>query len=127
MSVTIGETLAFLKKCKQDKPLYLLGRGSASSHLRSWRGSYEHLSISPNVGGEITVGEFTKALGAMLGQTITGYKGGDYIVRADTELYADAWSEYTDHRIIGGTEYRASVDLNIEMENPKRGWEHCDE
>jgi hypothetical protein len=123
-SVTVGETLRFLAKCRPASKVLISGRGNASDRFLSWRGSYEQLSISPDAEKEITVSDFYTALHDMLGQTITGWKGGDYTVGEQTELYADPWGAYTDHRIVGGSEYRNHVCLNIEIEKPGTGWEH---
>ncbi len=128
-SVTVGETIKFLSMCKPNSVVEIDPKGYATLNLNSWRGSYEHLSISPTHDEKkvVTADQLCKSLSDMIGKHITGYKGGTYIVTGETSLYADEWGSYTDHRLIGGCEYKDRVVIHVEYPTRKSGWEHFTE
>ena len=66
--------------------------------LISWRGVYAELSLSHgDVGSTTTVGEALDDARKAVGGVFTGYKGGDFTMGPDSEVWAD------DYGSAGGT------------------------
>lgn len=60
--------------------------GQSISEPHSWRGDYEQISFEP-VTAKVTTAEILKQLDEIYGTLLTGYKGGEYYVGGDEELY----------------------------------------
>ena len=60
----------------------------------SWRGSYDELAFEPV--NDTTVGEMLGAAKSAIGQTYTGWKGGDFKMGLETSVnidYRGSWSD----------------------------------
>ncbi len=75
----------------------------------SYRGYYDQLAIEP--GGEITVGEMRARLRLAVGATMTGYKGGDYLMRLDTPVWSSPYGEASGLAVVGVVIRGGKADL----------------
>ena len=90
-TMSLGDIIAALKKAKPDA--YVLTypiEDLKLTTLASWRGIYEHLAI----GYELCDGawgfkaaDLLAECEAAIGQTFTGYKGGDYVMGLNTPVW----------------------------------------
>jgi hypothetical protein len=82
--------------------------------FRSYRGFYEDLALgyeSYDRGLSISALDLYNRASDMLGKTITGYKGGDYLVDRDTRLWVANWGEATDTAIVDVIESDTNIVL----------------
>jgi hypothetical protein len=92
--ITLGELIAKLEAKDAAAELavqyfdQVLGYGNAESY----RGYYSDLSIDPISGSLGTVADALKDLRAAVGQTFTGYKGGEYKMTNRTLVWVAQWS-----------------------------------
>jgi len=62
--------------------------------IDSWRGSYEELAFEYSDGENILiVRQLLKLLKGTVGRTLTGYKGGEYLMGKITPVWVANWSE----------------------------------
>lgn len=80
-----------------DEQLFIVG---VSREFCSYRGYYSELCVAPSVGRKMTACEFYNVLANQIGQTYEGYKGGEYEMAEDTELYLATYGR-TGERIVG--------------------------
>ena len=82
--------------------------------LDSWRGSYAELSIVPtdDYGERPTAEAFLAMLRAAVGQTFQGYKGGDYVMGADTPVWVSRHGENSYTGVVGARDagYEIVID-----------------
>jgi hypothetical protein len=78
--MNIGEMITALSYVSNDCVIR-----NAGTEFCSYRGYYEHLAICNTK--EVTVKEFKKVLRKQIGKTYTGYKGGEFLMNLDTELF----------------------------------------
>ena len=89
----LGKLIDMLKKCDQEKPLFLRVDGVIKYYpcdISSYRGDYSHLAIERNEtedSSPIKVGDFIKELELCIGKTFTGYKGGDFTMGRNTPVW----------------------------------------
>ena len=83
--VTLGGLIAELDKLEWDRPVEFVGGGSPRSP-HSYRGYYSDLSFEH--GGEINAKELLAMCRDALGRSFEGYKGGDFVMKEDTPLWA---------------------------------------
>lgn len=76
-TITLGELLAALERADPDR---VVPRGFRDA--RSYRGYYEDLGFDP--ADNVTVAEMLACARLALGETFTGYKGGEYKMDEDT-------------------------------------------
>ncbi|PPS86431.1 hypothetical protein [Streptomyces sp. MH60] len=81
--MTLGELIAVLEA---EDPAKEVARGF--THPHSYRGYYRDLAFEP--AGRTTVGEMLADAYAALGETFEGWKGGDFTMGRDT----DVWLSY---------------------------------
>ena len=82
----LKELIARLEKEDPDK---LLKKGFHQSH--SHRGDYAQLAFEPC--GEASIADLLKVSKFALNQTYEGYKGGDFIMTGDSEVFIAMYSE----------------------------------
>lgn len=94
--ITLGELIiklelmpATYKSGEKDEPRCVRFEfGNLSpTHLMSWRGSYSELAIGYSDDSEKTHKEFLDELRGMVGKTLTGYKGGDFVMGKNTPVW----------------------------------------
>jgi hypothetical protein len=82
----LGQVIKNLKTRNPDEVLSPAFGGAASS-----RGLYEELAFEPKESS--TVREMLAVAEDALGSTFTGYKGGEYVMDADTRCCIARWGE----------------------------------
>lgn len=100
--LTLGKAIDGLSAYADDKPVRFDIGGSPGRAI-SYRGYYSDLALTPN-GALDTVGALLHELRDALGQTFEGYKGGDFLMEADTPLWFAAYGAPSGCRAIIGIE-----------------------
>lgn len=72
-----------ISKLEEHPPSQVVTHGFSEPH--SYRGYYDRLAFEPT--DNTTVGEMLACCKEALGNTYTGYKGGEYLMDGDTECY----------------------------------------
>lgn len=100
--LTLSQFIDALEKCDKDNQVRFDFGGFAPTTFASWRGDYSQLALGydrlyplPATGELIAKGR------AAIGQTMMGYKGGEYRMSEDTYLWADNWGESSCTAIVG--------------------------
>lgn len=92
----LKDLIELLEKFPSDMRV---AQGFGNPH--SWRGVYSELAFEPV--DDTTVGEMLSEARSAVGQTYTGWKGGDYLMTLDTDVnvdYRGPWSDgQHDHRL----------------------------
>lgn len=72
------------------------------SYPDSYRGYYAHVALEP---GKYAVSSktFSAELKARLGETMQGYKGGDFVIQEDCRVFVAGWGD-TGPQLVGFTE-----------------------
>ena len=89
--ITLGELIAKLEQQEGSKELAVEFNDSLHplGDLASYRGYYSDLSIEPGSGAYGLVSSALATLQSALGETFTGYKGGDYTMNSRTLIWVD--------------------------------------
>lgn len=96
--VTLGELIEELTDVDGDLAVEFED-GESPWSLRSYRGYYEDLAFSGN-SESVTVDGVLDEAESALGESFTGYKGGDFVMNERTPLWKAEWG-YTGEAIIG--------------------------
>ena len=88
----LGELICLLEDLPQNK-VVKFGFG----HPHSYRGYYEDLSFSPEM--NVTIGSMLEHAKSALGQTFTGYKGGEFLMGEYTECWISCYGSSGGDRI----------------------------
>lgn len=114
--ITLGELIERLKFCEFDKYISFCFGGLKPGKVNSYRGYYDHVAIEPD--GEFrTVQEFLLHLESIYNTVMTGYKGGDYLMDADTPVWVAKYGKTSSTRVIGVEETEFDVKiLTLEKE-----------
>ncbi len=103
--ISLGALIDSLRNLPSDEPvLFDLDAPASPGRFASYRGYYEDLAVSLWAdGGDIatTVGEFLTRAEAAVGDTFEGYKGGSYVARRETPVWASDWGEASGRAVIG--------------------------
>ena len=76
--------------------------GLQPNGLDSYRGYYDQAAIGVECERYgANVGEFVKLLESRIGQTMTGYKGGNYTITPDTKVWISNYGECSDTYVTG--------------------------
>ena len=89
--LTLGSLIEALKNTPGDH-LVEFSSGWSPGNPHSYRGYYSDLSFGPQL-QPVTVYEFLSACQGALGATFEGYKGGDFVMEADTPLWGAFYGE----------------------------------
>jgi hypothetical protein len=111
MSITLGEFIAELEKRPQDQSIQYDFGGLIPTHVGSWRGVYAHLALGwedyyqrqkrkPKL-EHPTVGEIVAILKAAIGETFTGWKGGEFVMDIHTPVWCDNAGTSTSTGVVG--------------------------
>lgn len=91
----LNELDKLMDNCNEH--LFIIG---VSREFCSYRGYYSELCVAPSIGREMSACEFYNILADQIEQTYTGYKGGEYTMTEDTELYLATYGK-TGEKIVG--------------------------
>lgn len=98
--LTLGQLLDFLGKVDESLVVeFDVGKSPAKPH--SYRGYYEDLAIQESP-FQVTVKEFFGEMMKTLGAPFQGYKGGEYVMGADTPLWKGDYGTTLHSRAIMG-------------------------
>lgn len=106
---TIGQFHEALKPLDENVTLYFEDESSVGDII-SWRGVYAEATLDHGITrSPVTVRDMREQIDNLMnGCTLTGYKGGEFMMRAHTNIWAD---EY------GRCDYIAIKGLSIDEEN----------
>nr|USU32854.1 hypothetical protein NG677_03920 [Methylobacterium sp. OTU13CASTA1] len=90
--MTLGKLIAALEAAPQDA-VVRLDSGGFPADPHSYRGYYEDLSFKPAEGESPTVAAFLTTCRGVHGQTLTGYKGGDFLMGDDAVLWVAGYGQ----------------------------------
>lgn len=89
MTMILSEYIETLRALPQDIEAAYRGIYVPVGKLTSWRGAYAELTIPYADDGPHTIAQLLKDAEAAVGRMFTGYKGGEYIMTANTPVWAD--------------------------------------
>lgn len=92
--LTLGKLIEKLALLPTDTPIAGLG------DLDSYRGYYCDLAFEPT-DEATTAGELLERCRAAMGQVFTGYKGGDYVMGAQTPLWVSRYGDASGLKLMG--------------------------
>ena len=81
-----------IQRLEEANPLSVLKKGFNEPH--SYRGYYDRLAFQPVK--NISVFEMLQIVKGSVDQTYTGYKGGEYTMNANVEVYLAMWGSTGD-------------------------------
>ena len=100
--LNLGQLISLLETQEQDYSIEFDFAGCAPTEFASYRGNYFHLGIDFNKHSERlltkpkTVGEFLTQCRECIGKVFEGYKGGEYLMDENSEVYvAEYGCSYT--------------------------------
>jgi hypothetical protein len=103
----LGDYIDLLQKQDPNKEVE---NGLGKPH--SWRGSYWEVAFEPV--GKTTFGEMLKDAENALGNTYTGWKGGEFVMTSETEVNVDREGVYS-----GGGELEQMTE-DFQVPDPDR-------
>jgi len=102
--LNLGQIIEKLKEQDQKETIMFdFGGYVPDMELDSYRGSYDELCVGykkQEWNKDQTVGDFLKACEKAVGNTYTGYKGGDFTMDEDTPVWVAQYSEATSTGIV---------------------------
>ncbi len=92
--LTLGKLIKSLESSNQNATV-LCSNGISPGTPYSYRGYYSDLAFELNdpVEVDLRVGDFLTTCRKILDTTLEGYKGGDFVMDADTPLWLSAWGD----------------------------------
>lgn len=108
--LTLGEAINRLNKCNlfnednKSKPVFFDFKMAVPTYLDSWRGSYDELALGYEFktldNNFCYAKDLLKELNSGIHNVYEGWKGGDFMMDADTPLWADNSGECTNVAIV---------------------------
>lgn len=99
--MTLGSFIAALEKLLPEADVFFDFCYLRPTDFASYRGYYSDLSLGFSVDHEyVKAGELLASAKKCLGKTFEGYKGGDFVMDADTPLWVANYGD-TGWRIVG--------------------------
>lgn len=89
--ITLGELIEKLKNVPQDLPIYFDFCGLTPDGIDSYRGYYDQLAVGWKEDEDPKVSDFLKTCEEVNGQVLSGYKGGNYKMGLDTNVWVSNW------------------------------------
>jgi hypothetical protein len=110
-TMKLGELIAALERKNQDMEVRFEFARMFPTTIKSWRGDYSQLAIgyADTAKEEVTVGDLLKKLKEADGKTYDGYKGGNYLMSANTFVWVDNWGKFTETGILDINEFDGEV------------------
>ena len=105
--MTLGSLIDQLKARPQDQPVvFEFGRMQPTS-INSYRGYYDQLALGFEMPSwdakDATVATLLGLCQDVDGKVLEGYKGGDYLMGRDTEVWVANWGETCSTWLVGVT------------------------
>jgi len=110
--LTLGEIILKLEAIKNPKlPVLFDIKKYHPTGIDSWRGSYNELALEyESKGKTMLLSDFLKMLKDTIGKTLTGYKGGDFLMGKTTPVWVANYGEVSGIRRDG---YKDTAIINI--------------
>lgn len=107
---TLGDFIKKLKTLEQDKPIEFGFGGAVPTEFDSYRGYYAEIALGYEGAygtSAVLVSELLEKAEACIGETFQGWKGGDFTMNEDTNLFVANSGNTSDTHItgVGTTEY----------------------
>jgi hypothetical protein len=101
--ITIDQLVKLLEKRPKDQSVSFDFCGFIPDDVDSYRGYYNELAISyvPYQGKSITVDTFLNMMMDVVGETYTGYKGGNYTMEKETNVWVDNYGRCSGTAVLG--------------------------
>ena len=96
--LTLGRLIAALDAVPGETVVQF-SDGSAPGKPESYRGYYSDISLPPET-RLVTAANLLAQCRGVLGSTLTGYKGGDYLMDARTPLWSSCYGECSNTAIV---------------------------
>ena len=94
-TMTLGKIIDWLERLPpEDEVVFDFCRASPSG-IDSSRGDYAELALGYSFEQVATVLDVLKWCKGAVGATFSGYKGGDYMMTRDTQVWVDKWGAWT--------------------------------
>jgi len=102
-TMKLGQIIAALEQFKPDSAVYFDFGYIKPTTLDSWRGVYSKLALGYelSMGEELMTEELLVRLRSANGDVFEGWKGGEYRMDLDTEVYVDNSGDYSKTIITG--------------------------
>jgi len=113
--MTLGEMIAALKRKDPERDVTFGFDYCRPSCVHSYRGYYEDLAIGYKRLEPCTVATFLKMLEDVEGQTLTGWKGGDYVMDADTTVWMANPGDSCGMAVVDVVETQYSIWIKTEL------------
>ena len=97
--LTLGGLIDALRAMPQDAPAKF-DFGAYPADAESYRGYYEQLSFNYS-GTPVTVADVLREAQEACGQTMMGYKGGDFVMHRGTWVWASQYGRCDGYRVTG--------------------------
>ena len=95
--MNLGDLIKGLEAAKPDLPVYFDTLNLIPTDLRSYRGYYDQLALGFAVDGpRVTARSLLEICRAANGAVFEGYKGGNYRMGLDTEVWVSNYGEVSD-------------------------------
>lgn len=115
--MTLGELIKKLSKYDKNKTIRIKSDVFIDIYLTdkigSYRGYYDQLALGYGIDTYATVGQVLKACKAAVGETFTGYKGGEYEMGVDTNVWISNYGHASDIKIVNITEDGYGVWIEV--------------
>ena len=107
--LNLGQLIELLKKVDPEKDILFDFCHFKPADLNSYRGYYYHLAIGYAQDHEINVAQFLNRLLDIRNRTLTGYKGGEWLMCDETPVWVSPYGVGHNTIISGVTEYCDAV------------------
>ena len=110
--LTLGEIILKLEGIKNKKlPVIFDVEQYYPVGISSWRGSYHELALEYESDEEpMLLKDFEKMLKKMIGKTLMGYKGGDFLMGKTTPIWV---ANYGDVKGFRGEDYKDTAVIDV--------------
>ena len=112
-NMRLGAFIEALEKRPQDQRISFDFCGLSPEKLQSYRGFYDDLALPFDVAyPSVKVSDMLANARAAIGRTFEGYKGGDYLMDADTLLWVSPYGESHSTAVVGvtGNDYETIIE-----------------
>jgi|SRR3984957_9010364 len=102
--MNLGELIDALDGCGAQWVQLAIPTPSYPARVSSYRGYYEDLAIEYDEDSDhrkMSVGEFLRMLRAAIGYTFAGYKGGNYTMSRESNVWVANWGNAPGTRVVG--------------------------
>jgi len=93
---SLGKLIQDIEGLNPKKEI-VVAKGYGFAGFDSWRGSYCELSLQYEIGAEGDVARLLQDAEDAVGKTMTGYKGGDFVMDKDTPIHIANYGEVGFH------------------------------